>query len=385
MGRSKTRGLICRNGVWHIQKRIKGYGRLCESTGSRDYGEAERYLIFRINQVRDACVYGVRPVRIFREAATKYLLDYQHMASIKDTAMFLKQLDPYIGELPLNRIHDGALAGFVQKRLAEGVSHRTVNMALQRVTRILRLAASTWRDEQGLTWIEAAPKLTMLDERNTLRKPYPLSWEEQRVLFRLLPDYLARMALFKVNTGCREQEVCRLRWDWEVQVPEIGTSVFLIPNDFGGRSEQSGVKNGEDRLVVLNDVAKSVIEAQRGKDPAWVFPYKRDRPLAKMNDTAWKSARKRAAQAWQQETNEAAAEGYRRIRVHDLKHTFGRRLRAAGVSFEDRQVLLGHKNGSVTTHYSAPDVANLIEAVNRVAATEGRKIDAMTILRRKTG
>ena len=28
---------------------------------------------------------------------------------------------------------------------------------------------------------------------------------------------------------------------------------------------------------------------------------------------------------------------------------------------------------------------NLIEAVNRVAATEGRKIDAMTILRRKTG
>ncbi|TMH40346.1 MAG: site-specific integrase, partial [Betaproteobacteria bacterium] len=71
--------------------------------------------------------------------------------------------------------------------------------------------------------------------------------------------------------------------------------------------------------------------------------------------------------------------------VHDLKHTFGRRLRAAGVSFEDRQVLLGHKNGSVTTHYSAPDVANLIEAVNRVAATEGRKIDAMTILRRKTG
>lgn len=35
-------------------------------------------------------------------------------------------------------------------------------------------------------------------------------------------------------------------------------------------------------------------------------------------------------------------------------------------------MLLGHKDGSVTTHYSAPDVANLIEASNRVAATEGR-------------
>ena len=34
------------------------------------------------------------------------------------------------------------------------------------------------------------------------------------------------------------------------------------------------------------------------------------------------------------------------VRVHDLKHTFGRRLRAAGVSFEDRQDLLGHRSGN---------------------------------------
>lgn len=31
------------------------------------------------------------------------------------------------------------------------------------------------------------------------------------------------------------------------------------------------------------------------------------------------------------------------VRVHDLKHTFDRRLRAAGVGFEDRQDLLGHQ------------------------------------------
>ncbi len=37
------------------------------------------------------------------------------------------------------------------------------------------------------------------------------------------------------------------------------------------------------------------------------------------------------------------------VRVHDLKHTFGRRLRAAGVSFEDRQDLLGHRAGRITT------------------------------------
>jgi hypothetical protein len=32
------------------------------------------------------------------------------------------------------------------------------------------------------------------------------------------------------------------------------------------------------------------------------------------------------------------------VRVHDLEHTFGRRLRAAGAGFEDRQDLLGHRS-----------------------------------------
>lgn len=54
------------------------------------------------------------------------------------------------------------------------------------------------------------------------------------------------------------------------------------------------------------------------------------------------------------------------VRVHDLKHTFGRRLRAANVSFEDRQDLLGHKSQRVTTHYSSAELANLITAVNSI-------------------
>src|SRR5437588_11616417 len=53
------------------------------------------------------------------------------------------------------------------------------------------------------------------------------------------------------------------------------------------------------------------------------------------------------------------------VRVHDLKHTFGRRLRAAGVSFEDRQDLLGHKSQRITTHYSAGEMANLLAAANK--------------------
>ena len=60
------------------------------------------------------------------------------------------------------------------------------------------------------------------------------------------------MAHFWFSANSREQEVCRLRWEWEIKVPELDTSVFIIPG--------AGVKIGEDRLVVLNRVARSVVE-----------------------------------------------------------------------------------------------------------------------------
>jgi len=48
-----------------------------------------------------------------------------------------------------------------------------------------------------------------------------------------------------------------------------------------------------------------------------------------------------------------------------------RRLRAAGVSFEDRQDLLGHRSGRMTTHYSAAELGRPIDAANRVCERDG--------------
>ncbi len=102
---------------------------------------------------------------------------------------------------------------------------------------------------------------------------------------------------------------------------------------------------------MLNRVARGVLESQRSVHPEYVFTYD-GRPIQRLNNHAFKRARARA-----QVPN---------VRVHDLRHTFGHRLRAAGVSFEDRQDLLGHKSGRITTHYSAPDVARLLDAVNSI-------------------
>lgn len=41
-------------------------------------------------------------------------------------------------------------------------------------------------------------------------------------------------------------------------------------------------------------------------------------------------------------------------------------LRASGVSFEDRQDLLGHRSDQIITHYSGAELQNLYEASNKV-------------------
>jgi integrase len=379
MGRCKPLGLTKRGGVWHIDKWIGGT-RVCESTGTGDLAKAQEHLAKRVDDARKARLYGVRGDRSFRAAATKFLEENQHKRSIGDDAMHLRQLDPYLGSQLLRQVHIGTLQTFIARRRSDGVKTKTINAALAVVRRILNLAASEWIDDRGMTWLENAPKIRMFPVTDA-RPPYPLSDEEQIFLFRELPAYLANMALFKVNTGTREQEVCGLKWTHEVKVPEFGTSIFLIPAE--------KVKNGEERLVVLNRVARSIIDSVRGKHPDFVFVRDAGEgetcPLRGMNGTAWQSARERAAKKWAEAKGETAAEGFRRVRVHDLKHTFGRRLRAAGVSFEDRQDLLGHKSGRMTTHYSQAELSNLISAAEKVCDVESRKSPATTWLRRKSG
>ena len=41
-------------------------------------------------------VFGVRPRRVLREAATRYLNEHMHLASIEETARHLSQLDSFI-------------------------------------------------------------------------------------------------------------------------------------------------------------------------------------------------------------------------------------------------------------------------------------------------
>ncbi len=342
--RRRSPGLTKRGNIWWIDKRVKGLDTpLRESTGTGSLDEAERYLAKRILDIRNATIYGMRQERTFQEAAVKYLEENTHKRSLHVDADNLTTVMPFISNLPLRRVHDGTLRPFVTHQLGKGLSQGTVNRRLAIVRRILNLAARSWRDEHGLTWLETAPMITLPSYEP--RQSYVLSWEEQTALFRLLPDYLRQACLFDVNCGAREQEICQLHWDWEI--PFEDRSLFVLPKQL--------TKNKQDRILVPNDAAQAVLSEVRNQHSEYVFSYKGKR-LRNLRTMAWRKAWVKSGLPQDKMIRQG---------VHNLRHTYATRLRATGVSHEDRKDLLGHSNGSMTTHYSQAEVSNLITASNK--------------------
>jgi hypothetical protein len=122
------------------------------------------------------------------------------------------------------------------------------------------------------------------------------------------------------------------------------------------------VKNGQDRLVVLNRGPEQCSVVSAGSIQATCSPTK-EMPCS----ACWPGR------------GSSHAPGRACRRVHNLKHTFGRRLRAAGVRFEDRQDLLGHRSHRITTHYSAADLTRLIEAAESVCERDGKRPELMVL------
>ncbi len=79
----------------------------------------------------------------------------------------------------------GSFESYIKEQKLKNTKNRTINYGLQVARRILNLAEE-WKDEHGLSWLMKAPKIK-LESQTDARKPYPLSYEEQKRLFDALP------------------------------------------------------------------------------------------------------------------------------------------------------------------------------------------------------
>ena len=88
-----------------------------------------------------------------------------------------------------------------------------------------------------------------------------------------------------------------------------------------------------------------------------------------MNNTAWQQARKKA--------------GMPDLHIHDLRHTVGMRLREADVREETIAAILWHTRPGMTAHYSVAQVAELVEALNRITDERHRTNRSLAMIARE--
>lgn len=368
--RTRTKGIRLEGVERIVDKQYRGQ-RVFQRLGPVSQDDAEAWLRSRQAVIDAELEQQLRrgAERLFADGAAKYLIECQQrqVRTLELIAHHVKLLLPYIGSMTMGDVCNEALEAFKQDRVAEGAKNATINRTLEVARTVLNRAARVWRDD-GKPWLASAPLIEMMDESEQRRPPCPITWAEQAMLIPALPHHLQRPVLFALNTGARDENVCGLRWEWEVQVPELQRSVFVVP-----AAEFKGKRN---HVLILNDAAWSVVQACRGQHEQFVFVYRRERVknldlapampfqrIATINNTGWQRARDLV--------------GLQKVRVHDLRHTYGQRLRDAGVSEEDRALLLGHAIEGMPQHYASATVARLVEAANRVQQT----VDRTTLLR----
>jgi integrase len=311
--------------------------------------------------------------RTFAEAASRYLAEFQGKDK-RRVAAAVEVVVPYIGSLRLIDVDDEAMGQFKEDRrlgrppfVFEDGRPRpamvgTINKELTQVTTILNKACEVFR------WIPSAPKIQHVV--GARKQAYPLTWEEQDALFRCLPSgWDAGAALFAINTGVRKEELFGLKWSDRRYVPELD-----IKNEDGTIKERMYVfvitetKNGHPRAIICNSVARRAVEhsakwlLKKQVTSEFVFPSHQKGNLggrctgsAKIWYDAWKLSGL--------PSGPLVKKG-----IHNCRHTFAHRLRAAGVPQEDRNALLGHANSNLAEHYATPSLERQLAHAEKVTA-----------------
>jgi len=335
-----------RSGVYYINKQIRRL-RIHHTTGERSRAKAEIVLEALVRSVGKPDAPGVIT---FRHASIRHLLTTTRIDIEKDAGK-LSKLFPYLADKPVETIDHFSLQAFLDSSDMRGKKCNTRNSYLALVRLILRRAAREWKKEDGTFWLRAIPYIPMEKVRDA-RQPYPISWAEQRLLFPHLADHLHHMALFMTNTGLRDNEICNLRWSYFRRLHGSEIRYFLIP------AENS--KNGQSRVVVLNSVCEGIINRlSPARTCDHVFTYQ-GRSLVTMRNDGWLNAVTKASRQYESVFGVPCPTEFRRLRIHDLRHTVGRRLRAVDVPDLEIASILGHNSGrQITAHYADGEIARL--------------------------
>jgi len=250
---------------------------------------------------------------------------------------------PVFGDLRLVDITRGKVKDFLLDKINQGYAKSTVNHMKNTISGVLTKALD---DEV----ISANPALNLgknfLKEKNQQQAIDPLSKEGVKLLLDTVQAYFREhyvLFLLLVRTGMRIGEALALKWgDIDFAVRFINVKRSLV------RRRISTPKNGKSRPVDMSlQLAKALkaheLESKKkgfalglGDLPEYVFTNENGGLIDKDNwrGRVFYKALKKA--------------GLRRIRIHDLRHTYATLRISKGDNIQDVSNQLGHSSTKLT-------------------------------------
>ena len=289
-----------------------------------------------------------RPAPSVAEAAILYLREYVECCCKPATvAQYRRAIDrhivPALGALPLAAV-GRAHAAELQHRLADRPA--AANQAVAVLGRLIDHAA-----ERGLAAPRANPCRGLPRYRAGRRERFLTDAELRRLggaLARLEKDgaiapHAAAAIRLLALTGCRRNEILRLRWD----------DVRLETMELCLRDSKTGPKT----VPLSPEAAEILARLPRVPGNPWVVPGRRTGAPVSGIFLPWRRARRLA--------------GLDDVRLHDLRHSFASRALALGESLPTIARLLGHARVETTSRYAHLARDTIREAAARVARTIG--------------
>lgn len=280
-----------------------------------------------------------------------------------------KHVVPALGALPLQKLSPAALNGFYAKLLAggrrdgQGLAPKTARNIHVVIHKALADALRWGRVTRNVAEVADPPRVGRR-QMNVWAPP-----ELRRFLSHVRDDRLYAAWLLLATTGMRRGEALGLRWqDVDLDAGHTAITQTLVVVDGKPATSEPKTSKGRRQLALdpatvaaLREHRKRQLEERMAWGPAWqdsglVFT-REDGSLIHPEAFADQFLRR------------ASAAGLRRIRLHDLRHSYASAALAAGVHPKVVSERLGHATVSITLDTYSHAIAGLQEeAANRVAA-----------------
>jgi integrase len=306
-----------------------------KSTGTDDKAKAQEYHDKLKASLWDQERLGIKPRYSWKDAVVRYLTETSGKATQETDKTHLRWLDRYLNGLMLDEINRDLLEKVMAKRIADKVANSTVNRTMEVVRAVLRKAAFDWE------WFDRVPKVRMLPEPK--RRIRWITKDEAERLIKVLPNHLAAMVRFSLETGLRRANVTGLQWS---QIDLVRRTAWIHPDQAKARKAIA---------VPLSINAVNVIREQIGKHPTHVFSY-HGNSIIQVNTKTWRAALVKV--------------GIKEFRWHDLRHTWASWHVQAGTPLHVLQELGGWECVEMVRKYAHFSSQHLTEYVDRLSSIQ---------------